>query len=93
MGTSAITLPVTARIENLDEVVTVPFGTIKQCLKVSKFGQIQKDMGWIGKANIKVEEHTWYAPEIGIVQFVLKEQGHPVVGSAQAVMQLESFKK
>lgn len=89
-----VSLPVTAVIESLDEVVTVPAGTFEQCLKVAKTGRTQKDKGIWGKEEVSVERYNWYAPGVGLVQSVIKEKGTTImVGAAQEMMQLESFKK
>lgn len=89
-----LSLPVKAVIESLDEVVTVPAGTFEQCLKVAKTGRTQRDKGIWGKEEVSVEQYTWYAPGVGLVQSVIKEKGSTImVGAAQEMMQLASFKK
>ncbi len=82
-------------IESMDEIVTVPVGTFKNCLKISSRGSIKKDLGsFTGVANITIEDYAWYAPGVGIVKLIRKEKSnHLMVGSGQLSMQLESFKR
>ncbi len=82
-------------IESTDEIVTVPAGTFKNCLKISSKGSIKKDLGgFTGVANITIEDYSWYASGVGIVKLIRKEKSnHLMVGSGQFTMQLESFKR
>lgn len=88
-----ISLTVTAKIDSLDEIVTVPAGTFEKCLKVSEVGHVRKNMGQATElVDISIESYKWYAPGVGIVKEVVREKSnHRMLG--QAVMQLESFKK
>lgn len=90
-------LPITLNktIESTDETVTVPAGTFNNCLKVKAIGKTEKNLGYmLGVAKISVEEHIWYAPGIGLVKSVRKENSNNLlVGSGEASSQLTSFKK
>lgn len=90
-----VTLTVTNTIESLDESITVPAGTFKNCLKISTIGYTQKDMGqFIGVDNVSVESYTWYALGVGMLKGMTKEKSnHMMVGTGEAAIQLESFKK
>ena len=54
-----------------------------------------KNLGYmLGVAKISVEEYAWYAPGIGFVKSVRKENSNNLlVGSGEASGQLTSFKK
>lgn len=82
-------------IESIDEVVTVPAGTFKGCVKVKSMGTTKKNLGaFMGAATINVENYSWYAPGIGNIKSITKENSnHLMVGSGELTLQLESFKK
>ena len=83
-------------IESVDEVVTVPAGTFKGCVKIKGVGATKEKLDeFFGSvASINVEYYNWYVPEVGLIKSFMKEESdHLMVGSGSAVMQLESFKK
>ena len=89
-----LSITLKSTIESTDETVTVPAGTFKSCLKVKGTGAAKKDLGILGVANVSVEHHNWYAPGVGMVKTVLKENSNNMmVGSGELTLQLESFKK
>ncbi len=70
-------LPAKATIESVDEVVDVPAGTFKSCLKVHTAAT---DGGVTGR-----DQYDWFAPSVGLVKTV--SQG------TNMSFQLESFTK
>jgi hypothetical protein len=70
-------VPAKATIESIDEVVDVPAGTFKGCLKVHIVGT--------GNEATGRDSYYWYAPSIGLVKTVSK--------GLNVSMQLESFTK
>lgn len=76
-------------IDNIDDTVTVPAGSFNKCIKVKGFGQIKTDIGGF----ITREEHDWYAPNVGWIKGVYKEEFKKIGQSAFRTFQLESFKK
>jgi len=55
-------VPAIATIESTDEVVDVPSGTFKGCIRVHSVG--------MGKGASKPEAHYWYAPSVGLVKSI-----------------------
>lgn len=81
-------------IESKDEIVTVPAGTFKGCVKVKGTGSAQKNYGLFGVAKIKIEQSYWLSPGVGMIKSIHKEScNHVMVGSGEIALQLESFKK
>ena len=82
-------------IESKDEIVTVPAGTFKGCIKVKGTGSAEKNTGVFGVAKIKVEHYDWYAPGIGMIKSIVKESSNNIAAGygGEATLQLESFKK
>jgi hypothetical protein len=82
-------------IESKDEIVTVPAGTFKGCIKVKGTGSAEKNTGLFGIAKIKVEHYDWYAPGIGMIKSIVKESSNNIAAGygGEATLQLESFKK
>lgn len=70
-------VPAKATIESIDEVVDVPAGTFKGCLKVHTVGT--------GKEATGRDQYDWFAPSVGLVK--------SVSGGVNVSMQLESFTK
>jgi len=58
-----------ARIESLDDVVTVPAGRFKHCMKITIFGSSYKDAGnYVGLTLVNVEQTSWYAAGVGLIK-------------------------
>ncbi len=76
-----------ARINSIDEVLTVPSGTYEHCMKVVQAGVLN---------DRPVEQVAWYAPGIGLVRVVIKfwqSYGGSEPTLAEIGMQLEDYKK
>ncbi len=82
-------------IETIDEVVTVPAGTFKGCVKVKSVGAVNRRIGFaLGVATIRIEHYNWYAPGVGNIKNIIKEMAdHFMLDSREVAVQLESFKK
>jgi hypothetical protein len=58
-----------ARIESLEEIVDVPAGRFKNCMKITMSGSSFKDAGnYVGLTLVNVEQTSWYAPDVGLVK-------------------------
>lgn len=66
-----ITRPLTLeyRIESVTDVVRVPAGEFRDCLRVVASGELSADVGnYVGRTAISVEVTEWYAPGVGLVR-------------------------
>ena len=86
-----LTLDVESRIAATDTTVTVSAGNVEHCIQVVTKGKKIKSMkmGLVnyGNAEVKFEESRWYAPKIGLVKSIRKEQSdHMLVGTGGTVM-------
>jgi hypothetical protein len=66
-----ITRPLTLEytVASTTDVVRVPAGEFRDCLRVVGTGRIDTDVGnTIGRAIISVEVTEWYAPNVGLVR-------------------------
>jgi len=91
--TSNIPIKVLFKIESNKETVTVPAGTFENCLKISGIGSSIQSHGVLGKGKIKAEYISWFAPGIGQIKSVIKEESnHMMSGGGSLLIQLESFK-
>lgn len=58
-----------ARIESLDDVVIVPAGRFKNCMKIIMSGSSFKDAGnYVGLTLVNVEQTSWYAKGVGLIK-------------------------
>ena len=103
---SRISVPIKSTIESIDEVVIVPAGTFKKCLKIKSAGLAEKVFGeeqvWPPKENVKVERerYEWFAPDVGSIKAIYREKkthsggatGLTLSDSMEIIMQLETFK-
>jgi len=101
-----ISVPINTTIESIDEVVTIPAGTFKECLEIKSIGFAEKVFGeeqvWPPKENVKVERerYIWFAPNVGQIKLIFKEKktcsggaiGITLSDFIEIVMQLETFK-
>lgn len=84
----------TKTIKSVSEDVLVQAGSYSNCIHVIKTGSTIKDMGVIGKVQIMVEQHDWFAPGIGLIKTIVKEKSNNLMlGSGEVSIQLESFTK
>lgn len=68
--------PVTMKctIRSLNDMITVPSGTYKRCLKTSCIGVTEKSYPLIGQIKFTKETTDWFAPGTGWVKEDLKEE-------------------
>ena len=80
-----ISIPIKSTIESINEVVTVPAGTFKGCLKIKSIGSAEKVFGeeqtskvplWPPKEKVKIERecYNWFAPNVGRIKTIFKEK-------------------
>ncbi len=80
-------------IEAVDDVVTVPAGTFTRCVRIRGVGETTYDLGHPFKTiTIEVESTEWFAPGVGLVKLVRREDTRPAhLFSAEMVQELEVF--
>jgi len=82
-------------IEAIDDIVTVPAGTFKNCLRIKAEGVIRKEeLG--NEIIVNIEGYRWYAPGVGFIKDIRKEKGSGrflIPDYVEIVTQLESIKK
>ncbi len=85
------TLILKSTIESISEVITIPIGSFKDCVKISRKGSIEQHYS----EHIDVNEQDWYAPGIGCVKGIRTENITYSIGQKQAqiIYQLVSYKK
>jgi hypothetical protein len=90
-----VELPVQISIVGVSEDVYVSAGSFSKCVHLKGIGTINKDMGTpFGKAKVMVENHSWFAPGVGLVRQVIKEKSnHLLLGSGEGSIELESYAK
>ena len=85
-----ISVPIKSTIESIDEVVTVPAGTFKECLKIKSIGFAEKVFGeeeqkWPPPAKnyVKIERelYIWLAPNVGLIKTIFKEKKASSLGT------------
>ena len=99
-----ISIPVKSTIESINEVVTVPAGTFKGCLKIKTIGFAEKVIGteWLPEEKVRIDRewYKWFAPGIGLIKVIFKEKktwikgiaSPPVPEFREMTVQLEIFK-
>jgi hypothetical protein len=60
-------------IDMIDDVVTVPAGTFKNCVRVRCAGSALVPVESRGVAEVSVETYSWYAPGVGRVRWTTRE--------------------
>jgi len=91
-------IPVTlkSRIESVDEIVTIPAGTFKDCVKIKSTGIASAQSGYTFGASYRVDiiHYYYYAPGVGNIKSVVEEKSDNFFfGSGTMTMQLESYKE
>lgn len=86
-----ISLPSIVTIEKNDDVVSVPAGTFENCLRIKVYCNVENDKGY----KIKKESYVWYAPGVGYIKSILKEEStDPSLGTGGTLTdQLASYSK
>lgn len=81
-------------IDSVDEVVTVPAGTFRNCIRIKALGQARKTSKALGTAVVKKEYYAWMAPDVGMVKSINSEAAdNPEFGSGTRVSELKRFRK
>lgn len=92
-----ITVPieVTYTIEATDDVVRVPAGVFRNCLRIRGAAASVRDLGErIGDAEVRVDATEWFAPGVGLVKMVRKEDSRPESpASGSMSIELQRFDK
>ncbi len=83
------------KILSLSEVITVPAGTFNNCIRIKASGNKTKYAFNLNRqVQIKAERHIWYAPGVGIVKLIYRQDsGALQFGSGSVEMQLISYEK
>lgn len=63
-------------IDTVDDVVSVPAGTFKNCIRVRCAGSTLVPVESRGVAEVSVETYSWYAPGVGRVRWITKERSN-----------------
>ena len=86
-------IPMSFEIESLDETVTVPAGTFKQCVIITghRMMKLMTDPV-IGYEDIPINQKEWYCPNVGLVKFIRAEvsEGRWISGGSYS-MELTKF--
>lgn len=89
-----VPIDLTYEIESVNEVVTVPAGTYRNCIRVRALGQVRKTSRMLGTANVRKEYNAWMAPGVGMVKSINSEGAdNPEFGSGTRVSELKAFRK
>ena len=82
-------------ILSFSEVITVPAGTFNNCIRIKASGNKTKYAFTLNRqVPIKAERHIWYAPGVGIVKLIYRQDGEALqFGSGSVEMQLVSYEK
>ena len=87
-------------IEALNDVVTVPAGTFRNCIKIKGEGILETGQLFGGPVSIEVEVYTWYAPGFYVIKGIHRERikrgelgwlTGPEYPSIEIIYELESF--
>jgi hypothetical protein len=99
--TAVVMVPITApidvtyKIEAKDDIVRVPAGTFRNCLRIHGTASAVRDLGErIGEKEVTVDVVEWFAPGVGMVKMVRQEDSHPESYSAGIMtVELEALDK
>lgn len=88
-------VPMTYRIEAVDDWVSVPAGEFDRCLRVYGWGKINADVGnFVGRTSLTVESWDWYAPGVGLVKSQRRETTtSAVLRFGELTMELQSLQR
>jgi hypothetical protein len=95
MGTTKMPkILMTYNVEAIDETVTVPAGTFKQCARVTGSGNLTLYLDAVqGSRDIPIINREWYCKGVGLVRVERSEVMQSAYYSAgQMTMELTSFK-
>lgn len=80
-------------VESLDDIVSVPAGRFDRCLRIRGVGRtrVNPNVG-VGVTDIEIETIDWYAPGVGLVRTIRKEEASTaVLDSGEYLFELESL--
>lgn len=79
------------KITSVSDSVNVPAGTFNNCLKIEAAGRAHADVGnYVGKISITVKQTAWYAPDIGLIKSIRREQTNSfALNFGEYLMELE----
>lgn len=82
-------------IDMVDDVVTVPAGTFKNCVRVKCAGSVLVPVESRGVAEVRVETYNWYAPGVGRVRWTTREKSNNALfgSGGEFSVDLASFSK
>jgi hypothetical protein len=88
-----VQLPLTYRIEAVDERVDVPAGSFEHCVRVYGTGTMSANVGnYVGQTQITVENWDWYASGVGLVKSLRRETTtSTALPFGERLMELQSF--
>jgi hypothetical protein len=87
-------VPVSAKIESMNDVVEVPAGRFENCMRIVMSGNAFIDAGnYVGKTIVRVNETNWYAPGVGLVKSVRQESTkHRALDKGEIILELENYR-
>lgn len=87
-------VPVTVKIESMNDSVRVPAGTFSNCMRITFKGDAFIDAGnYVGMTIVRVSETNWYAPRVGLIKSIRKESTkHRALDKGEIILELESFR-
>jgi len=89
-----VSVPITCVIEKMDDVVTVPAGTFKNCMKIkqSYSGKINSDSSG-DNPTVTVESYSWFAPGLGNIKnsYTVK-CSNPEMGGGESQSEMVAYK-
>ena len=81
------------QIISTDEVVNVPAGKFRNCIKIKGVGETNFLDREIGSIKIKILTTDWYAPSIGLIKSIrVEETDTDLFGTTKMVQVLDEFK-
>ncbi len=67
-------IPVTNKIESITDVVEVPAGEFRNCLRVHTTGfAFYNSSGYIGRTLVEIDMTSWFTPGLGLIKATLGE--------------------
>ncbi len=86
--------PVTCVVEAMDDVVSVPAGTFKNCMRIKKsFSGKVNFWSYGGEVEITREGYSWYAPDVGYIKGVDNIKcSNPELGGGESHVEMISYK-
>lgn len=80
-------------VESLDDTVSVPAGRFARCLRIRGIGHTRVNPNVsVGVTDIEIEIIDWYAPGVGLVRTIRKEEASTaMLDSGEYLFELESL--